>query len=360
MDRKLPRGITVRGNSLQLSFTYQGERFRESLRMPNTKPNIKAAELKLAAIQHDIAMGKFDYGLHFPRSKHAMRLSQSLQQSVTIDQILNDWLRRVKERTAYSTLKDYSSAVSFHLIPQFGTLKIGELKAVQVEEWLNNLEISGKRKRNVLIPLRQAFEDATFDGLLEQNPMLRVRNPKHARSEPSPFNQPEIERILAALTGVERNLICFAFESGLRTSELIALKWDDVDLANGMIHIRRACVRGRLKETKTNSGWRSVPLSEVAFETLKSQQKQSVNDDGFVFFDPKSMKRWASDQIIRKRVWKKAIKLSGVKYRNPYQTRHTYASTLLSQGENPLKVAQQMGHSDWGMIRLIYGRWITN
>ena len=45
-------------------------------------------------------------------------------------------------------------------------------------------------------------------------------------------------------------------------------------------------------------------------------------------------------------------------YRYPYQTRHTYASTLLSAGENPMWVAQQMGHADWGMIRKVYGRWI--
>ncbi|MEP4742786.1 tyrosine-type recombinase/integrase [Saccharospirillum sp.] len=348
----------MRGNSLQLSFSYQEERFRESLRMPDTKPNIKAAELKLAAIQHDIAMGKFDYGRHFPRSKHAMRLSQSLQQSITVDQILNEWLKRVKDRTAYSTLRDYASAVTFHLIPQFGTLKIGELKAIKVEEWLSSLEISGKRKRNILIPLRQAYEDAIFDGLIEQNPMIRVRNPKHDRSEPSPFNQVEVDKILSVLTGVERNLICFAFETGLRTSELIALMWDDVDLDNRQIHIRRACVRGRIKDTKSSSGWRSVPLSSTAIEVLLSQQEQSSNEDCFVFYDPKYMKRWDSDQIIRKRVWKKAIKASGVAYRNPYQTRHTYASTLLSKGENPLKVAYQMGHKDWGMIRSVYGRWI--
>jgi integrase len=49
---------------------------------------------------------------------------------------------------------------------------------------------------------------------------------------------------------------------------------------------------------------------------------------------------------------------AGVRYRNPYQTRHTCASTLLSAGENPMWVAQQMGHADWAMIRKVYGRWI--
>jgi integrase len=98
----------------------------------------------------------------------------------------------------------------------------------------------------------------------------------------------------------------------------------------------------------------------MAKKALKDQLRQQANSDGFVFFDPKTLKRWKDDQVVRKRVWMKAIRGSGVRYRNPYQTRHSYASWLLSEGENPLRVAQLMGHSDWGMIRKVYGRWIDN
>ncbi|GGX55480.1 integrase [Saccharospirillum salsuginis] len=328
--------------------------------MSPTKPNINAAKLKLGAIQHDIAMGTFDFGRYFPNSKHALRLGNSQKQLITIDRLLNDWLKRVKDRTAYSTLRDYSSSVRFHLIPKFGSRKIGDLKSTEVEEWLNSLPITGKRKRNILIPLRQAFEDAIYDGLVDYNPMQRVRNPKNTRSEPNPFSQQEVERIIAALEGPEKNLFLFAFESGLRTSELIALKWEDVDFKSELIHVRRACVRGRLKDTKTTSGWRSVTLSDKAVNCLRDQWSRQENQDGYVFYDPKYLRRWSDDQVIRKRVWMKAIKRSGVEYRNPYQTRHTYASRLLSMGENPLKVAYQMGHKDWGVIRLVYGRWIGN
>jgi integrase len=54
------------------------------------------------------------------------------------------------------------------------------------------------------------------------------------------------------------------------------------------------------------------------------------------------------------------FKKSGVRYRNPYQTRHTYASMMLTAGEHPMWVAQQMGHADWGMIRQVYGRFIPS
>ncbi|MBY0473461.1 MAG: hypothetical protein K2Q13_00180 [Nitrosomonas sp.] len=68
--------------------------------------------------------------------------------------------------------------------------------------------------------------------------------------------------------------------------------------------------------------------------------------------------RGNGDQGIRKNVWISALKRADFKYHNPYQTRHTFTSTLLSRGENPMWVAQQMGHKDWGQIRKIYGRYI--
>jgi integrase len=79
-----------------------------------------------------------------------------------------------------------------------------------------------------------------------------------------------------------------------------------------------------------------------------------------VFHDPKTDSPWGGDHIIRKRVWMSALKAANITYRNPYQTRHTYSSMLLSSGSNPLWLAQQMGHKDWGMIRKVYGRWISN
>ena len=65
------------------------------------------------------------------------------------------------------------------------------------------------------------------------------------------------------------------------------------------------------------------------------------------------------DQVIRG-AWVRILKLAGVRYRNPYQTRHTFASMMLSAGEHPMWVAKQMGHKDWTMIGRIYGRWMPH
>lgn len=59
-------------------------------------------------------------------------------------------------------------------------------------------------------------------------------------------------------------------------------------------------------------------------------------------------------------MWVPAMKKAGVRYRRPYQTRHTYASMMLSAGEHPMWVAKQLGHTDWTMIARVYGRWMPS
>lgn len=103
-----------------------------------------------------------------------------------------------------------------------------------------------------------------------------------------------------------------------------------------------------------------MKLFPPALDALADQKQFSLLANGRVFLNPRTNQPWETDGQIRKTLWEPALKKAGVIYRNPYQTRHTYASTLLSAGENPLWVAQQMGHKDWGMIRKRYGRWIPD
>lgn len=97
-------------------------------------------------------------------------------------------------------------------------------------------------------------------------------------------------------------------------------------------------------------------LQPQAREALLSQQTYTSKNGEIVFHDSRTGEPWKNDQAIRKIIWMSALKKAGLKCRNPYQTHHTFASTLLSRGENPLWVAQQMGHKDWGQIRKVYGR----
>jgi integrase len=350
------KGITPRGNSIRIDFYLDGQRCRETLKLPPTKPNLIHAERLKASIRHAIAIGKFRYGDFFPDSKRArIGLRSSLQ---TVSEALDKFLEACRRTCEYSTWRDYRSAVEHHLKPTFGKLLVRDLTAAGIKAWLGGLSISNKRINNVLIPLRGILGDAFADGLIDRNPADRVNNLPNRLDEPHPFSPVEVSQILAALPEQARNLFQFAFWTGLRTSELIALEWGDIDMARSVVCVRRASVQKRTKQTKTKAGEREVKLFPPAAEALQRQKSFTFLAGGRVFNNPRTNKPWETDGQIRKTAWTPALKRAGVIYRNPYQTRHTYASTLLSAGENPLWVAQQMGHKDWGMIRRRYGRWI--
>jgi integrase len=359
MDRKYS-GITVRGNGIQISFMYQGKRQRETIRCgrPPRSADLKMAWEARCSVLRDIDLGRFNYQEHFPNSS---RVSEYLAPGdhITIEEALNTWMKNNHKNWAYSSMLDYLSIINTHLNPSFGHLRLNELTKNHVDTWINSLKISNKRINNSLTPLRMVFRDAYLSGNIAANPMDRVSNLKSIPRQPEPFSKEEIAKIVGTLTGQYRTVIEFCFCSGLRTSELIALEWPDVDIPKSRIYVNKAIVRGKLKETKTRAGDRIVELGHDALQILELQR--TLNPlPGQVFLDPKTNLHWASDQPLRKRVWIPALIRAGVAYREQYQMRHTYASQALSNGRNPLWVARQLGHADWGMIRKVYGRWIPN
>lgn len=363
---KTYKGITARGESIQVSFTWNGKRYRETLRWSPTSPNLREANRLRESVLYEIDRGTFDHKMYlskFPNSSKARTMASTQADFLTIDQALWAWLDIHREHLQLSTIRDYTSSIKHHLSSRFGFMVVRDLTPQDVKSWLAELQISNKRKNNIVIPLRRCFEELFLDEVIESNPMIRVPNLSVDSSEPKPFTEHEIQLILAQLNTDAKqpykHLIQIAFSTGLRTSELIALRWSDVDIPNKRIHVQRAKVRGVLKPPKTSSGKRFVDLSPMALEALELQSKYKTIDFAEVFFDIRNNLPIKDDQLIRKTIWKPALQAAGIPYRSPYQTRHTYASQMLSKGINPLYVANQMGHSDWGMIRKVYGRWIT-
>lgn len=354
MDRR--QGIAPRGKSIQIDFYYLGKRCRETLKLEPTKANLVFAKNLKSAIQHEIAIGTFSYSKHFPQSKNA-RLGAKTSNK-TIAQALDEYMQASRRTLELSTLKGYRSAIEFYLKPNFGHIRLVDLTSATIKSWMGGLTISGKRINNVLIPLRTIFADAFADELIDKNPMIRVKNLPVKTDEPHPLTPSEIDAILNELTQQGKNFIQFAIWSGLRTSELIALEWGDIDFRAGLVRVRRAIVNKNSKQPKTKAGERDVKLLPPALEALLNQKQFTFLAGGRVFNNPITNKPWETDAQIRRTLWISALKKAGVIYRTPYQTRHTYASMMLSAGEEPMWVAAQMGHKDWGMIRRVYGRWI--
>lgn len=355
MGRK-QSGVRPRGKGIQIDFYYRGVRCLETLRMPPTPANIKFAVQKRAAILHGIATNTFDYARHFPDSKKVAGFG--VRRAPTVEQLLTDWLNSKYRTCEYSTYKAYNSAVTHHLIPQFGDRLLIELSTSDIRAWIGGLTVSAKMVNNVMIPLRGMLSDAFADGLIDRNPMDRIKNLTHRTREPEPFTPDEVTAILKHCDGQSRNLFEFAFWTGLRTSELIALEWGDIDWRKGCVYVRRASVAKKTKTTKTKSGERAVKLLPPALEALTAQKKHTRLQRAQVFHNPLTDAPWIDDQQIRKTAWMPTLTRAGVAYRTPYQTRHTYASMMLMAGETPMWVAQQMGHANCSTIYRAYARWI--
>ncbi|MBL4774947.1 MAG: site-specific integrase [Mariprofundus sp.] len=350
----------TRGNTIQIDFTYQGERCRETIKKSPTKTNLKEAHHLHSKIVYEINAGDFDYRKYFPNSKRAQKYFSKKSGNQSVKDALLSYLDVRKRSLAFSTYSSYESAVNHHLIPTFGNYQLADLTTQLIRQWMGGLVISAKRINNVLIPLRGMLGDAFADGTIDRNPMDRIKNLKVHQEDPEPFSFEEQQRILAALPEQGKNLIQFAFWTGLRTSELIALEWGDIDRVRNTAYIQRACVRGVLKHPKTKAGKREVTLLPLALDALENQREFTFKQGKQIFHNPETNRPWSSDVKIRHPLWKNALKAAGVRYRNPYQTRHTYASMLLSAGENPAWIAKQMGHSNMQTLLRRYARWMPD
>lgn len=361
------RGVKAASeSSIEISFMYRGTRCRERISLKPTAANLKRAENHRAAVLHAIATDSFDYRATFPNSSNAVKFAAQRGDVTTCEVFLESWLQRQKKHLKDSTFDGYRKIVDGQLIPWFGAITLSELRKRDVREKLEPMTVSNKTMANMQSVLRKALDDAVDDELIETNPLAgwcysKIEPPKE-KDLIDPFTREEQAALLANVTGQGRNLIQFALWTGLRTSELVALDWGDIDFVRGVVMVTRAITQKSkgAEATKTSAGRREVKLLASALEALQAQKQYTFMAGAEVFQNPNFNERWSGDQPIRKTLWAYVVKRAGVRYRHPYQTRHTYASMMLSAGEHPMWVAKQMGHADWTMIARVYGRWMPD
>lgn len=236
-----------------------------------------------------------------------------------------------------------------------------------IREWIRGRKCTLKSIRNDLTPLRAVLDQALNDDLIERNPLDKIkvgklvsRDQKKSDYEVDPFTEIEIKKILKYATEYEpliKTFLQFAFYTGLRTSELFGLQWGDVDWESKTVRIQRAVVERKTKETKTEAGQRDLFLVPMAYAALMEQKPYSFVGNDYIFIRPRDRGPFMDYEHLE-RPWKHILKAAHVRYRNPYQTRHTFASHLLSGGENILYVANQMGHKNTEMVMRHYARWV--
>lgn len=355
--QQMGRGSGVRAtsaSSIGISFVWKGARYRERIALPPTSRNIKYVQRLKATIEHEIAVGTFDYAKHFPESPRAQlqRSGPGTPIAAALRIYLDSLEGQIEPETLYKYRRDARAVEAW-----FPERTLQNLTRADIRVKVAGLELSRARILNLLTPLRGALEQAVEDEIIETNPLSRfkVRRISAPGEKIDPFTRDEIDRLSRTEIGPVWALWAW---TGVRSGEIIGLQWDDVDLEGGCIFIRRAVRVGRTKSPKTESGKRTVrllPSARAALESMAPPNERS----GPITRNPNTGERWHEDKTLA-RAFRKACEAIGVRYRYPYQLRHTFASWALSSGENPLWVAKQMGHANVTMIFRHYGRYMPD
>ena len=167
MDSKLI-GITANNSSVQIAFTFNGMRCRETIKVKPTKTVLKEMARKRAAVLYDIAMGQFDYLKHFPTSKKALELANSQACNITISQMINDWFKRNQSQWEYSTMRGYISKIDHHIEPNFGHISVNNFKPSLFKDWGATSTLSGKSKNDVRSIMHSAFQELYIDEIIDK------------------------------------------------------------------------------------------------------------------------------------------------------------------------------------------------
>ncbi len=223
---------------------------------------------------------------------------------------------------------------------------------------------SGKSRNNELSMIRQVFEFARKDKLISANPCDEVERVSYQKPKPDPFTLAEANLILASIQAHYHeqvlNFVQFMFFTGLRTSEGIALKWGHVDFQRKEALIEQANVYDEESDSTKTSVARKVKLNSLALEALKRQKAHTFLEGGYIFQDPKTGEPWTYQRITDSRGhWNTTLKRTGLRYRRPYNMRHTYATLGLMSGAKPAFLAKQLGHSLM-MFFSVYADWINS
>ena len=245
---------------------------------------------------------------------------------------------------------------------------INEIKPLILEDWQNKLLLNYKassvtKYRSILYSI---LEKAFINDVIKFNPMSKVKSPLTIKSkfkklddiedeEIYPFNKDEIINILNSVTGNLYYFIVIMLYTGMRPGEIISLTWKDIDFDKKRIAVDKTTVNGKVGNVKTQSSVRYVDIIPILEYELKNLYKDSPNNEYLLLSSHN--KPFYSHDIIAKRFKELLVNIS-IKERKLYNLRHTFASTMITQGQNILWVSRMLGHKDVSITLKVYARFI--
>lgn len=357
-----------------IDFIFMGQRCRETTNLLDTPANRKKLEKVVRKMEAEITLGIFDYKSYFPKSSKAdelMVLKERADTLATDIPLFSDFAELWFEEKKLEWRESYQNKVRIildkYLLKYFGHRALTAIDRADVLAFRTSLAkvkhgkandtLSATRINAIMMTLNMILDEASkryqFD-----NPSQDIKKLKLSKREIMPFSLSEVMLFLNNVRKDYKNYYLVRFFTGMRTSEIDGLQWQDVDFVRKEIHVKRALVDGKLGEPKTPESTRDIGMSSWVFEALQAQHQVTFGRSKFVFCD--SQGNPLNYRNINRRIWAPTLKNLGLKHRRAYETRHTAATLWLSAGEDPTWIARQLGHANTTMLFKVYSRYVPN
>ncbi len=284
-------------------------------------------------------------------------------ENLTVGEYLDSWLKgSVRGSVRQSTFDRYEIAVRVHIKPALGRLKLKKLASAHVAGFYQDRLAAGFAPASVNklhVTLRKALDQAVKWHMVPLNVAEAVKAPRPAPPEMRTLSVAETRKLLEAARGDKLEaLYMLAVHTGMRQGELLALKWQDVDLENAKLSVRRTITMsgGRilLGELKTKKSRRTICLTDAAVRTLRehlARQMEEIGrlgdlyeDNGLVFtsgvgtvINPSNLRRRSFAALLQR------ANLPKIRF---HDLRHTCATLLLSRNIHSKYVQELLGHAN--------------
>lgn len=296
------------------------------------------------------------------------------EQSVSVADLIAHYIRtelvgdRAEQHKAHATRVVYKDFLSRWVKPEWGSLNIRAVRTIAVEHWLHRLtRVDGKplapsTKAKIRNLMRVLFNHAVRYEWLEQgrNPILLVRQSAKRQKIPECLEPEELRALLSQLNWRFRVMVFLDAATGLRRSELLALKWEDIDFDNQQINVRRSIYRNVVGNCKTEASRKPIPMDPVLASELWMWKQNSPyrEHNDWVFASPRAQGRYPYwPDILLSRIIRPAAMRAGIrKHIGWHMFRHSFSTMLIANGEN-VKVAQElMRHANCRCTLEIYSQ----
>lgn len=296
------------------------------------------------------------------RAREAQRDGLPLpDERLTVAVYLTDWLAAVEPTLKPRTHSRYTTLLRLHATPFIGKKGFAKLTPADVRTLYAERQVAGLSPttvRQLHAILHHAFEQALRDGMIGRNVVDLFSPPRRAEHEMQTLSPEQARALLASAVGERLEaLYVVALSTGMRQGELLALKWKEVELDAGDVHVRATLQRTkdgfRFESPKTARSRRRVSLTTTAIEALRrhrvAQNAERLKlgtaweDNDLVFANERGRPIEAGN-LLRRSFWPLLAKAELPRIRF-HDLRHTAATLMLGRGIHPKIVSEMLGHS---------------